>query len=99
MQTKSLNGPTALTDENQSLTVRSKTWGLTLIARDLKLAGVIEVRGNAQMVAGGPTGVIIFIPGGSVGDNDLIHFPELPTLAKTPEPKIANAKPGREVVE
>jgi hypothetical protein len=84
MSKRSKNGSTAQTDLNQFQKTHLRALAFTLTTHDLALANAVQILGNSCLVKGGPTGVIVFIPNATVGEDNMIQFP----LAT----KIANAE-------
>lgn len=74
MSEKSSGGSSRQRRKSQE--VLGRALGLTRIAQDLAREGVVWIRGNSKLEANGPTGVIIFLPGGSVGSDGLIVLPD-----------------------
>lgn len=92
MSKPSGNGSKAKTELSQSEKLPFKELAFSATAYDLEHARVVKIVGNSRLKADGPTGVIVFIPGATVGNDGFINFP----LAISEKDEIANAE-GEEV--
>lgn len=88
MSKPSESGSKAKTELSQSEKLPFKELAFSATAYDLEHMQVLRIVGNSRLTAGGPTGVIVFIPGATVGNDGFINFP----LAISANKEIANAE-------
>lgn len=86
MSKRSKDGSKAQTDLSPSQKTHLRALAFTLTTHDLALANAVQIIGNSRLTKDGPTGVIVFIPNATVGEDNMIQFP----LATDQE--IANAE-------